>query len=98
MLGLFLILALAVAGAFLLFRADTDPAYQDDVMQAALRDLYIPVVAWGLLTAIDAYRQGRSGWWIYLVASPVPVVNVLLNVQWLRRWRREPKPMGRWQL
>lgn len=97
-LWLFAILALGVVVAFALFYPVTRPADRDFIAPAALRDLYIPVVAWGILTAIDAHRRERSGWWLYLVAAPVPLLNIALNVMWLRRWRRAPVQLGRWRL
>lgn len=97
-LALFAVLALGVIVAFALFYPSTRPEDRAFIVPATLRDLYIPVVAWGLLTAIDAKRKERSGWWIYLVASPVPLVNIVLSVQWLRKWRRKPGRMGRWEL
>ena len=97
-LALFAVLALGVIVAFALFYPSTRPEDRAFIVPATLRDLYIPVVAWGLLTAIDAKRKERSGWWIYLVASPVPLLNIVLSVQWLRKWRRKPGRMGRWEL
>lgn len=97
-LALFAILALGVIVAFALFYPNTRPEDRDFIVPATLRDLYIPVVAWGLLTAIDAWRHGRSGWWIYLLMSPVPLVNIALSVQWLRKWRRKPGRLGRFEL
>lgn len=98
MLALFAVLALGVIVAFALFYPSTRPEDREFIVPATLRDLYLPVVAWGILTAIDAHRKARSGWWIYLVASPVPPVNIVLNVQWLRKWRRKPGRLGRWEL
>ena len=65
-LALFAVLALGVIVAFALFYPSTRPEDRAFIVPATLRDLYIPVVAWGLLTAIDAKRKERSGWWIYL--------------------------------
>ena len=97
-LALFAVLALGVIGAFALFYPSTRPEDRAFIVPATLRDLYLPIVAWGLLTAIDAKRKQRSGWWLYLAMSPVPVVNIVLNVQWLRKWRRSPGRLGRWEL
>ena len=97
---LFVVLALGVVGAFALFYGSTRPADRDFIVPVVLRDLYLPVVATGLLVAIDARGRGRSGWWLYLVAAPVPVVNVVLAAAWLLRWRRAEAPprVGRWEL
>lgn len=97
-LWIFVILSIGTILAFAAFYPSTRPEDRDFIVPATLRDLYIPVVAWGMLTAIDANRRGRSGWWIYLVASPVPLVNIVLNVQWLRRWRKQPGRLGRFEL
>ena len=97
-LWLFAVLSLGTILAFALFYPSTRPEDREFIVPATLRDLYIPVVAWGLVTAIDANRKHRSGWWIYAVASPVPLVNIVLNVQWLRRWRKQPRRIGRWEL
>jgi len=97
-LVLFAVLAVSVVATFALFSTSTRPEDRGFITEVVLRDLYLPVVAWGLLTAIDAKRLGRSGWWIYLIMAPVPVVNVVLDVQWLRRWRRQPRDFGRWRL
>lgn len=63
-----------------------------------LRNLYLPVVATSVLVAIDAWRRGRTGWWLYFVTAPVPGLNVALAVLWLRRWRQAPKAWLRWTL
>jgi hypothetical protein len=97
-LWLFAILALGVIVAFIFFYPSTRPEDRDFIVPAVLRDLYIPVVAWGLLTAIDAWRRQRSGWWIYMICAPVPLLNIALSVQWLRRWRKSPKQLGKWQI
>jgi hypothetical protein len=97
-LWLFVILSLGTIAAFIAFYPSTRPEDRAFIVPATLRDLYIPVVAWGILTAIDAKRKGRSGWWIYLLMSPVPLVNIVLNVQWLRKWRRNPGRLLRWAL
>ena len=98
MLWLFGILAASVVVAFAVFWEFTRQEDRAFILPAVLRDLYLPVVAWGLLTAIDARRRGRSGWWLYLLAAPVPGLNVVLCVQWLRRWRGSGPRVGRWQM
>lgn len=97
-LWLFLILAVSVVVVFAFFYADTRPEDRGFIVPAVLRDLYLPVVATGLLVAIDARSRGRSGWWLYLLASPVPGVNVALSAAWLLRWRRRPRRFLRWDL
>ena len=97
-LWLFVVLAVSVVVAFAFFYKDTRPEDRGFIIPAVLRDLYLPVVATGLLVAIDARQRGRSGWWWYLLCSPVPGVNVALSAAWLLRWRRRPRRFLRWDL
>lgn len=97
-LWLFVALALSVIGAFWLFYGSTRPMDRAFIVPAVLRDLYLPVVATGILVAIDARSRGRSGWWLYLVTSPIPGVNVALSAAWLLRWRRKSRRFLRWDL
>jgi hypothetical protein len=49
----------------------------------------------GALVAIGAYRRGRNGWWVYLVAAVLPVVQVLVPVLWFGRTRQREARLGR---
>lgn len=97
-LWLFAVLAVSTVVAFAFFYNDTRPEDRGFIVPAVLRDLYLPVVATGLLVAIDARQRGRSGWWLYLLCSPVPGVNVALSAAWLLRWRRRSRRFLHWDL
>lgn len=98
-LTLFAILAACVVVVFTVFSFYLrEGELRAKMVPIVLRNLYLPVVATSLLVSIDAWRRGRSGWWVYFVTAPVPGVNVALAVLWLRRWRDAPRPWWRWTL
>lgn len=93
-LGLFAVLALCTVFVFTVFAAMVRPEDRDWLPELTARYLYMPVVATSILVSIDAYRRERSGWWVYLVTAPVPVVNVVLAALWILNWRHGG-PVGR---
>ncbi len=91
---LFLILAASVVLVFAIFRAFVAAEeVREEIPMLIARNLYLPVVATSILVSIDAARHKRR-WWVYFVTAPVPVVNVVLAVLWLAKWRRDGGPMG----
>lgn len=96
-LWVLLIISLGVVAAFAIFYGFTKPEDRAFIVPTVSRDLYTPLVVWGLLTTVDAQRKGRS-WGLYLLAAPVPLLNIVVGIQWLRRWRKHPRPLGRWTL
>ncbi len=97
-LGLFAVLAVATIGVLALFASLVEPAYRQRIYVALVANLLLPLFAAAVFVAIEAKRNGRSGWWIYLAAAPLPPVNLLLSLVWVWRWRHSPITVGRWEL
>jgi len=96
---LFLVLGLSVVAVFTGFSFYLEEReLKLKLIPIVLRNLYLPVVGTSALVAVDAWRRGRSGWWVYLLTAPVPGLNIALAVQWLRKWRDAPRPFARWSL
>ncbi len=97
-LGLFAVLAVATVATLALFASIVDPAYRTRIYVAMVGNLLLPLVAAAVFVAIEAKRQGRTGWWIYLALAPLPPINLILSLVWVWRWRHQPGRVGRWTL
>jgi hypothetical protein len=59
--------------------------------------LWAPFAALFVAAAVvvaQALRQGRSGWWLYLVALLLFPLQLLSVVAWFAHLRRNPVPLG----
>ncbi len=96
-MGLFAVLAVATVAVLGLFASIVEPAYRQRIYIALVGNLLLPLIAAAVFAAIDAKRRGRNGWWIYLVAAPLPPLNLAMGIAWVVRWRNTPGQLGRWQ-
>lgn len=89
--------------AFLLVFATTvsvnlQPDDRSDLLFPVLRLGHSAFAAVGFLVALGAYRAGRSGWWLYVGAALVPLVQLAVPVLWFARTRKAPLAVGRFDL
>ncbi len=47
---------------------------------------------------IDAWRRGRTGWWLYILAGGVPLVQWAVVIFWLRSGRGREHRLLRWTI
>ena len=51
------------------------------------------LVAW-ILAIVQAYKAGRSGWWLYLVAGLIPVGAIAATIAWFVYFKANPTKLG----
>lgn len=47
---------------------------------------------------VDAFRRGRNGWWLYVLAGGLPIVQWGVVVYWLAFGRNRERRLIRWNI
>lgn len=47
---------------------------------------------------VDAWRKGRNGWWLYVLAGGLPVVQWGVVVYWMVTGRDRPRRLLKWKV
>lgn len=50
----------------------------------------LAVFVMSILVTVEAYRVGRQGWWVYLIAVFVSPLNLVSVIAWYAYLRRNP--------
>lgn len=52
--------------------------------------LGIAVLVMGIITVVEAYRAGREGWWLYLIALFISPLNLVAVIAWFAYLKHNP--------
>ena len=52
--------------------------------------LAIAVLVFTILMVVEAYRLGRSGWWIYLICLFISPLNLVALIAWHVHLKKNP--------
>ncbi len=47
---------------------------------------------------VDAWRRGRNGWWLYVLAGGLPIIQWGVVVYWLAFGRKRERRIIRWNI
>ena len=50
----------------------------------------IAVLVLSIVVTVQAYKAGRQGWWVYLIAVFVSPLNLVAVIAWYAHLRRNP--------
>lgn len=52
--------------------------------------LAITVLVLSVVVTVEAYKAGREGWWIYLIAIFLSPLNLIAVIAWYAHLRKNP--------
>jgi hypothetical protein len=50
----------------------------------------ITILVLGIIVTMQAYKAGRTGWWIYLIAIFISPLNLVAIILWFAMWKQKP--------
>lgn len=56
--------------------------------------LALAVVVLSIVVVVQAYKAGRSGWWLYLIAVFITPLNLVSVIGWFAYWKHHPVMLG----
>lgn len=56
--------------------------------------LALAVVVLSIVVVVQAYKAGRTGWWLYLIAVFMAPLNLVSVIGWFAYWKHHPVMLG----
>ncbi|MGB0651681.1 MAG: hypothetical protein ACPGQL_00640 [Thermoplasmatota archaeon] len=88
-LWLFGALSVATLVILLIFANTVEAQFRPRIYTALAGNLMLPLLAVAVFAGMDARRRGEPRWWIYLLAAPIPLVNLAAGLVGLKRARAQ---------